>query len=65
VEVPQKRVLESQAPSQFATLVRLDASTIIMTMLGEELLNDVNGGRLRVGQKNPDEMRSFVNNEQV
>jgi hypothetical protein len=32
-----------------------------MTMLGEELLTDVNGGRLQVGQKKPDETRSFVN----
>jgi hypothetical protein len=65
VEIPQKHLLEIQAPSQFTTLVRPDASTILMTMLGEKLLNDVNGGGLRVGQKHPNKTRSFVNNQQV
>ena len=44
VEVPQKHILECRAPSQFAALIRPNASTVFVTMLSEKFFDDVDGG---------------------
>jgi hypothetical protein len=62
VEFPQKEVLLFGAASKFATLFCTDTPALLMTVLSEKFFDNVERGRFRVSEEDPDVAQSFVNN---
>ncbi len=53
VKLPEKKVLEGMTSCQLPALVRLYTTTLNMTMVPKEFMEDVKGGRFRVSEKCP------------